>query len=413
MSFTRNMSSCSNMQMYSIPECSTDDETFEDDYCEPIHLTKTNETTPAQRNNSCDGDYCDPIYFTTINKSGLVQRNNSCPSSINNLEISVTALSYKTISLKSTEITERVCNSEGELKEELSSSTISFSESIIKTDIDSSNNDNKFQYANSSSCDISVQRIPKPYLKNGDCDSSTNGAYEKLSLKPLKSVTSSDPFLSVPSAEDNLISSFSRTKQDEGIEKLSSENNTAISITVDKYSERRRSATDLTMPIPRGRSGSIQWIQNVLQNIDNKCRSLLDLRRPSDIAEESIRNSKEMLETEQSDEEVPKVAPSSSATGRRYSENIIGKQKRFPFSTGIGHLRDLWREKNENKKHEPKEIDEIRTDVCPLFNFPTKGDEDELILDALRQAMRKCTTPDPSARPTSNSVFEQLSQIMK
>ncbi|KAF8767637.1 hypothetical protein HNY73_020563 [Argiope bruennichi] len=413
MSFTRNTSTCSNMQMYSIPECSTDDETFDEDYCEPIHFTTKTESKYVQRNHSCEDDhhYCEPIHFAIKNEIRPVPRNNSCPSAINKLDISVTALSYKTISLQSTEITESICNSEGDLKQ-LSSSAITFTESARKTDIGSSKCDNKFQYASSSTSDINVQRIPKPYLKNGDCDSSRDGTYEKLSLKPFNSITSSDPFLSVPSTEDKLISSFSCTKKDEVIEKLSSESNTTLSVTVDKYSERRRSAADITMPVPRGRSGSIQWIQNVIQNIDNRCRSLLDLRRPSDIAEEGIRNSKELLEADQSDE-VSKVKQNSGASGRRYSENIIGKQKRFPFSSGIGHLKGLWKEKNENKKHEHKEIDEIRTDVCPLFNFPTKGDEDELILDALRQAMRKCTSPDPSARPTSISVLEQLSQIMK
>ncbi|GIY76560.1 uncharacterized protein CEXT_7481 [Caerostris extrusa] len=258
---------------------------------------------------------------------------------------------------------------------------------------------------------MNIKKLPQSYRKTEDCNSSSDGVYEELLLKPLKTVTSSDPSLCVKITEDSFLSPL---KSSENIAKTSSaKNNNTLSINVSKFSERRRSACELDMPVtPRGRSGSIQWIQNVLQNIDDRCRSLLDLRRPSDVAEEGLRKSHEVLEAEQSDTQSQTVGPSSGAGGRRYSENVIGKQKGL-LSSGIGHLRDLWKDRNENKRQEPKDIDHVRSDVCPLFTFPRKGDEDELILDALRQAMRKCTSMDPSARPSSTSVFDQLSQILK
>ncbi|GFT82603.1 uncharacterized protein NPIL_273461 [Nephila pilipes] len=371
------------MQMYSIPECSTDDETFEDDYCEPRSLMKINET-----------------------KADFLS------SSVNNkIDILIDNSDSKTDYMEIVESDQNKVNIEREI-EQHSSSVISISKFGSTTDNETFGNDKTFLFANTTSFDINTQRVPKPYQKNGDCNTSSDGSYEKLLLKPLKTVSSTNSFASLQPNEQSL-TDLPDFKNNGNFKKVSSQHN--LTINVDKFSERRRSAVDLTMPLPqcsRGRSGSTQWIHNLLQNIDQKCKSLLDLRRPSDIAEERIRKSNEILEMDHSEEESSNVEPNSGAVGRRYSENIIGKQKKFPFSSGIGHLRDLWKERND-KRHEHKDVDHMRSDVCPLFNFPRKYEEDELILDALRQAMRKCTAVDPSLRPTSTSVFTQLSTIMK
>ncbi|GFU49171.1 uncharacterized protein TNCV_2674731 [Trichonephila clavipes] len=375
------------MQIYSIPECSTDDETFDDDYCEPRKLMTINETKSVAK-----VDYPSPSLHKEV-------------------ESVIDTTNPKTDCLEIIESNQNKVNPEREI-EQHSASVISISKFSCATDNETFGNDKTFLFANSASFDTSTQRAPKPYQKNGDCNTNSNGSYEKLLPKPLRTVSSTNSFASLQPNEQNLTDLPNVTNNGK-FNKVPSEHN--LTINVEKFTERRRSAVDLTMPQPqssRGRSGSIQWINNLLQNIDQKCKSLLDLRRPSDIAEERIRKSNEVLEMDLSEEESSHVAPSSGAGGRRYSENVIGKQKKFPFSSGIVHLRDLWKDRNE-KRHEHKDVDHMRTDVCPLFNFPPKYEEDELILDALRQAMRKCTAMDPSLRPTSTSVFTQLSTIMK
>ncbi|XP_054707986.1 uncharacterized protein LOC129217676 [Uloborus diversus] len=160
------------------------------------------------------------------------------------------------------------------------------------------------------------------------------------------------------------------------------------------------------------RSGSMQWIQNAFQNVGQR---FLDLRRPSDIVADHMRKSNEEIEMDQDQYCVLSELQHDVArfTGRRFSENVVGKQKKLLFSTGFGNLKGLWKDRQAaNKRQQEDDFDRTRPDVCPLFNFPKKGDEDEIILDALRQAMRKCTIDNPDSRPTSDSVLLQLSQLL-
>ncbi|KAG8199478.1 hypothetical protein JTE90_009326 [Oedothorax gibbosus] len=262
------------------------------------------------------------------------------------------------------------------------------------------------KYHNQPSISTSPQRpCLKPSTKFDTADSGGGSHYETLLVQPLQT---SNTLISKEVSSD--IQADTSPKPD-----------SSTTIRLDSKEDQSTGGieTQLRQNYSRGRSGSVQWIQNIFQNIDKKCRSFLDLRRPSDIAEEGMRNSNEKLEAmEHSEEDSSKSgfhSTASSTGGRRYSENVIGKQnRRFPaFSNGFGHLKVLWKDRsNESKKQDLKDNDQLRPDVCPLFSFPRKSiDEDEMILDALRQAMRKCTIVDPSARPPSSSVFEQLSQI--
>lgn len=138
--------------------------------------------------------------------------------------------------------------------------------------------------------------------------------------------------------------------------------------------------------ISRQRASSMQWIQNAFQNVSNKYKDLLEFRRPSDIAEERMRKSKEGIDMEESESEVTTDINQNPAAGnRRFSENIIGKQKRFHFVSRLGHLKDLWKDRGSaSKRQEEKDNDQTRADVCPLFSFPRKQkDEDEFILDTV------------------------------
>lgn len=158
-------------------------------------------------------------------------------------------------------------------------------------------------------------------------------------------------------------------------------------IDLDSETDGYQTIQNSTAPnISRQRASSMQWIQNAFQNVSNKYKDFLEFRRPSDIAEERMRKSKESLEMEESETEVTIDTNLNSSSGnRRFSENIIGKQKRFPFVGRLGHLKDLWKDRSSAfKRQEEKENDQTRADVCPLFSFPRKQkDEDEFILDTV------------------------------
>lgn len=382
------------MHIYSIPECLTDEETFEDEDC---HWKSES--------------------FKKIQKSKNLKN-----SSKKHPTLRIVSSSCSEINLVSNGCTEKLHYPKINIKSQVSTSLINMREIHHNSDSGTSEKDNSDLFTHAAPFNKNTEEmIPNPYQEKEDYNSNRDSLYEAL-LIPNPSLASSltspqghriinlsksdtsifdgnshyETLLATqPSQLSNAFQSKETTSKTEreSPTHISPKSNPKIEIGLDsqkRHSTRVAEVHDLQQHSSRNRSGSVQWIQNIIQNIDHKCRSFLDLRRPSDIAEVGIRNSNEELEmAELSDEESSKNGvQSTSSAGRRFSENVIGKQqKRFPaLSSGFGHLRDLWKDRgHESKKQDLKDIDQLRPDVCPLFSFPDKTvDEDEMILDAVR-----------------------------
>lgn len=248
-----------------------------------------------------------------------------------------------------------------------------------------------------------LEKNSKSYLNIQDYTSHSNHEPEYETLLSPTAISTAD--------SNHVSNSVSVNYACQNKQRKESENLVFIDLNEDE--DEHKSVEGPTVPRPRARS--MQWIQNTFQNVTNKYKSILEFRRPSDIAEERMRKSNEELDMEELESETTTDnKPSPSVGNRRFSENVIGKQKRFPFVSRLGHLKGLWKDRNlVSKRQEEKDNDQTRADVCPLFTFPRKRDEDELILDALRQAMRKCTAVDPSTRPNSTTVLDQLSNLLE
>lgn len=370
------------MHIYSIPECLTDEETDE------------------------DGHWKSELAKQIQKSTNLVNSSKKYPTS------RIVAASCNDINLVPNGCAEKLYYPEGNFKSPVSTSLINMREFHHSPDSGTSRKDNSdlFTYA------APFNKINSNlYQEIGDCNSNGDSPYEtllirkpslasSLTLPRTINLSKSDAsILDANSHYETLLTPHSRSSNVFNSKEIISEVRSESSIDTSPKSNQRtdsvkqRIAEEVPVTSPqqhcsRTRSGSVQWFQNIIQNIDQKCRSFLDLRRPSDIAEAGIRNSNEELETmEHSDEESSKngVQSTSSAGGsRRFSENVIGKQqKRFPaISSGFGHLRGLWKDRgaHESKKQDLKDIDQLRPDVCPLFSFPRKSvDEDEMILDAV------------------------------
>lgn len=166
-------------------------------------------------------------------------------------------------------------------------------------------------------------------------------------------------------------------------------------------------------PTPEGykskKRGSYQWFQNTF-NLGQKYKNFFGLRRPSDIVEDQIRTSNEELEKDSNS-----IVLTTHSGMRRNSDNQYEKPKRFLFSSRKVQLSDFLRNRvvDDGTSKEPEVEMASLEDTCPIFRRPLKiADENEVILDALRQAMRKCTMMDPSCRPSSGLLLDQLSKLL-
>lgn len=252
----------------------------------------------------------------------------------------------------------------------LSVSLVDFSNIRTVAGIAIAQTDKKNASANMKSPHLNSGNNSKSYQNIQDCASLPN-EYETL-LSPTAN-------LNCEPKSDRLNHGSRKKKRKE------SENLIFIDLNQDEEGYQSVVEKPAAPSVSRQRSGSMQWIQSTFQNISNKYRSILDHRRPSDIAEERMRKSNEAVDMEESESEATTDnKPSSNASSRRFSENVTGKHKKLHFVARLGHLKGLWKDKHlASKRQEEKDNDQTRTDVCPLFTFPRKQQEDELILDAV------------------------------
>nr|XP_042894921.1 uncharacterized protein LOC110283279 [Parasteatoda tepidariorum] len=352
--------------MESIPECLTDEEALENESSELSESNKSiNDCLSSSKDNA--RDYTPAILPRIVTEP--------TPEFISNSNSEIKSIILENDSLS---------KGSGEMKymERLSVSLIDLSKHKHgRTDKNFLKIDKKLPYANASS-EANVEKISRSFCNSEICIPKQNDFNQKQS---------------------NSNSNLNDLSRDVLTKQLLHSNSILSTDSLDKRcSKTEYSATPFSGP-SRQRSASVQWIHNAFQTVEQKCRGLLDLRRPSDIAA----GSDEEIEMEISEDESSKFTSHSSANGRRFSENIFGKRRLL----GLGHLKGLWKERNI-KRNEAKDSDQTRPDVCPLFSFPRNIDEDEKILDSLRQATRKCTAVDPSTRPTSFSVLDQLSHLI-
>lgn len=342
--------------MYSIPEHPAED-IIEENYTETFLSVKETDISKVVKK----------ISSTSLPEKTSKLLKNEINSKSNSLSITTEIKSEKYEDTESSKTTKTGIGNR------LSVSLIDLPSFYKTSDSGSLKYDKENPFANVSSSHMNPVNNSKSYLEvqDGISISNRDSGYEKL-LSPSGASASYTNLESISVKTD-----FTSPKR----ERKDSDN--LIIIDLNRESDQYQSGDNLTEPLGlRQRSRSMQWIQNTFQNVSNRYKYLWESRRPSDIAEEQMRT--EELEMEEHEYEIPLTQQSPTAGGRRYSENIIGKQKKVPFTSRILQFKDFWREKNPvTKKQEEKDVDRTRSDVCPLFSFPKKADEDEKILDAV------------------------------